>query len=329
MCKSLWVLGLVGAFSLHAADAAAKNNLYLQVSSHETAEAATAAAQRYVGSFSNIAVHATSNGFFALTIAELPTPSAERLLEQLLASTQIPNDSYLTVGARFSEIIWSSKVSEPSSPSVGKSGEPNTIKDPSNSYTGSGFHVSDDGHVLTNFHVIDGCHTVLVDGSYAEVMHTSEVFDLAILKTSGRIRKATAVFSERPVRLNADVTVVGYPYAGLLGGLNVTRGSVSSLKGIGGEPTRMQITAPVQPGNSGGPVVSADGKIVGVVVSRLAGQGVDDIPQNVNFAVRGEIAKLFLSQNGIEPDVHSAEAPLAPENLAKQTAQFTSLIACF
>ncbi len=148
------------------------------------------------------------------------------------------------------------------------------------------------------------------------------------MRTANDTDKAIAVFSERPARLNSDVTVVGYPYADLLSGLNVTRGAVSSLKGMGGDPTKMQITAPVQPGNSGGPVISADGKIVGVVVSRLVSNDVDDIPQNVNFAVRGEIAKLFLSQNGVEPEVRATGEPLASEDLAEQASGFTAFIEC-
>ncbi|WP_132546510.1 trypsin-like peptidase domain-containing protein [Rhodovulum euryhalinum] len=54
----------------------------------------------------------------------------------------------------------------------------------------------------------------------------------------------------------------GYPYFGILDGLNLTRGSVSSLKGIGGDGFTMQISAPVQPGNSGGPLLNEYGQVV-------------------------------------------------------------------
>lgn len=211
---------------------------------------------------------------------------------------------------------------------AGTDSKPDPDGNQPSSGSGSGIFVSNDGHVLTNFHVIDGCRSIAVDGSDAEVLSKSDVFDLAILRTANDTDKAIAVFSERPARLNSDVTVVGYPYADLLSGLNVTRGAVSSLKGMGGDPTKMQITAPVQPGNSGGPVISADGKIVGVVVSRLVSNDVDDIPQNVNFAVRGEIAKLFLSQNGVEPEVRATGEPLASEDLAEQASGFTAFIEC-
>ena len=78
-----------------------------------------------------------------------------------------------------------------------------------------------------------------------------------------------ARFSARPARLNADVTVIGFPLHGLLGGLNVTRGAISSTSGIKGDDDYFQMTAAVQPGNSGGSVVNELGAVIGVVVSKL------------------------------------------------------------
>ena len=143
-----------------------------------------------------------------------------------------------------------------------------------------------------------------------------------------------ARFAARPARLNADVTVAGYPLAGLLGGLNITRGAVTSLKGLGGATGAMQISAPVQPGNSGGPVVDVAGSVVGVVVAKLdagmVARETGDIPQNVNFAIRGEIAKLFLFQNEVAPaEAEAGAAPaLAPEDLADQVKRFTRFVTC-
>ena len=123
---------------------------------------------------------------------------------------------------------------------------------------------------------------------FKSIRNITDFFDLALLQTSVLQEKTVAVFAQSPARLNSDITVVGYPLSGLLGGLNVTRGSVSSLKGLRGDGVQMQISAPVQPGNSGGPVVSGSGAIVGVVVSKLNARRVadetGDIPQNVNFA---------------------------------------------
>jgi serine protease Do len=197
---------------------------------------------------------------------------------------------------------------------------------------GTGFVVSKAGHVLTNRHVVSGCFILTVGGARATLLAEDAVFDLALLQIEPEVGPAPAAFAADPARLNSDVTVAGYPLPDFLGGLNVTRGSVSSLKGIGGDGINMQITAPVQPGNSGGPVINAAGQVVGVVVAKLDAAAVaevyDDIPQNVNFAIRGEIAKLFLSQNGVDPVIAEASAAVSPEILAEMAQGFTRLITC-
>ncbi|WP_413867658.1 trypsin-like peptidase domain-containing protein [Albidovulum sp.] len=197
--------------------------------------------------------------------------------------------------------------------------------------SGSGFVVGPFGEVLSNAHVVSGCRAITVDGQPANVRATNDDFDLALIDTGVR-RHEIAAFAAGPAALNSDVTVIGYPLSGVLGGVNVTRGAVSSLSGMGGDATRMQISAPVQPGNSGGPVIDQRGAVVGVVVSKLDAQRMaetmGDIPQNVNFAIRGEIAKLFLSMNGVEPSIESATDPLAPEDLARRMTKVTVFVEC-
>lgn len=204
--------------------------------------------------------------------------------------------------------------------------------DPAPSGSGTGFIVTSDGHLLTNQHVISGCGSLSVDGQAATVLAEDALFDLALLRVDALSGAEPAVFAGSPARLNSDVTVVGYPLSGLLGGLNVTRGAVTSTKGVGGDGINMQISAPVQPGNSGGPVLNAFGQVVGVVVARLSDDfGMENfgvVPQNVNFAIRGEIAKLFLAQNGVEPVVAEAGGALSPEDLAEVAETFTRLVVC-
>lgn len=198
--------------------------------------------------------------------------------------------------------------------------------------SGSGFIVSSNGHVLTNAHVTEGCSRYSVDGARATLVASSETFDLAVLKTAPDRNRTVAQFARTPARLNSDVTAIGYPYAGLLGGVNVTRGSVSSLKGLMGDETRFQISAPVQSGNSGGPLLSSSGYVVGVVVAKLDAGAVEDaigdLPQNVNFAIRGEIAKLFLFQNGVTPVENDVARDLSGEALAELARGFTTHIEC-
>ncbi|MDQ2093622.1 S1C family serine protease [Rhodalgimonas zhirmunskyi] len=199
--------------------------------------------------------------------------------------------------------------------------------------TGSGFVVSQAGHVLTNAHVVEGCTRLKVGSAEARLIAQSAEWDLALIQLPENRVVEVASFAPMPAALNSDVTVIGFPLNGLLSGLNVTRGAVSSLKGLRGDGTRMQISAPVQPGNSGGPVVDRTGAVVGVVVSKLNAKELaersGDIAQNVNFAIRGEMAKLFLFQNGVTPRLSSSGAPIDPVALAKTASEFTVLINCY
>ncbi|MHA7772487.1 S1 family peptidase [Roseibium sp. M-1] len=199
--------------------------------------------------------------------------------------------------------------------------------------TGTGFAVTADGYLLTNAHVVEGCRGLKARGQQAFIVDSDENFDLALIHSPDLKPAGIAVFADTPAALNSDITTAGYPLTGLLGGLNITRGTVASRKGLGGSGINMQITAPLQPGNSGGPAVNASGLVVGVVVSKLnaavVAEAIGDIPQNVNFAVRGTIAQLFLHQNGITPQKAERGEPLAPEEIASRLSDYTFLISCF
>lgn len=197
--------------------------------------------------------------------------------------------------------------------------------------SGTGFVVSGSGHVLTNGHVVSQCGQVAVDGIRADVVALSSVEDLALVKVDAPT-SGVAAFAAKDARLNADVTVTGFPLNGLLTGLNVTRGSVSGALGIGGDDRRMQISAPIQSGNSGGPVLDASGAVVGVVVSKLNAARIADrtgeIPQNINFAIRADVARDFLKGNGLDVVEAGAASPVPPEDLAEAARRFTVLVGC-
>ncbi|WP_306143829.1 serine protease [Roseibium sp. MMSF_3412] len=197
---------------------------------------------------------------------------------------------------------------------------------------GTGFVVTGKGHVLTNAHVVKDCDKLDVNGYESELLAMDEQFDLALLLAPEMPVTRVATFANAPARLNSDVTIAGYPLHGLLGGLNITRGAVAAHKGIGGNGINMQITAPVQPGNSGGPAVDAAGNVVGVVVAKLntvaALELLGDIPQNINFAIRGSIAQLFLHQNGVSADLDEEDEPIAPETIAEELSEYTLVVRC-
>lgn len=200
--------------------------------------------------------------------------------------------------------------------------------------TGSGFRVSADGSILTNAHVVRGCAEVRVppEAGPAAVAARDEDADLALI--DGPPGAAAAFRRGRGVRPGAPIVVIGYPLRGILtAGANVSTGSVAALAGIRGNRGTIQITAPVQPGNSGGPVLDAAGNAVGVVVSRLdalrMARATGRVPQNVNFAVSASAARAFLDSEGVPYETASSNRARAPEDVAAAAKAFTVLIECW
>ena len=132
----------------------------------------------------------------------------------------------------------------------------------------------------------------------------------------------------RPAGVGETITVAGYPLAGLLGsGVSITTGVVSNAAGPNNDVRLMQITAPVQQGNSGGPVLDSEGRVVGVVVSKLdaiaLAQLTGDLPQNVNFAIKEVVAKTMLDTHGVSYRTHSEEsATVSPTDAARDITIF-------
>jgi S1-C subfamily serine protease len=173
--------------------------------------------------------------------------------------------------------------------------------------TGTGFYVNRAGQMLTAAHVVRDCLLIEAqkDGATFAVStrHASDLLDLAVID-SGQV-----VATELPFRtgnelvLGESLTNVGYPLSGLLASTpNVTRGNVSARAGLKGSVGLFQFSAPIQPGSSGGPVVSDGGELLGITVSTLntaalVRQGL--LPQNVNFALDAKYAATFLREHAV------------------------------
>lgn len=202
---------------------------------------------------------------------------------------------------------------------------------------GSGFVIDRSGGVVTNQHVIDGCSAfkVIHEGrSYpAELIGSDKSFDLALLRYSSPNFATPALLRQGVPDVGEVVYVAGFPLAGLLANdMNFTDGTVSSSAGIGGDVSRLQITAPVQAGNSGGPLLDVRGHIVGVIVSKLnainISKAVGDLPQNVNFAIKGDMLRIFLDAHRIKLGLGSAAAKVDPVQIAKRARDFTVQVSC-
>ncbi len=180
-------------------------------------------------------------------------------------------------------------------------------KNSSRTYMGTGFFINN-STVITNHHVVKKCKSIdIVRGEYkvsANLLVEDSRNDLAVLKTAKVNNSFLQFRAGKGIRIGDKIIVLGYPLGKLLGtGVKLTTGNVSSLTGLVDDVTNMQITAPVQPGNSGGPLLDSSGNIVGIVVARLEKDLSGNVAQNVNIAIKSNVLQMLLDTKNIDYDV--------------------------
>ena len=166
--------------------------------------------------------------------------------------------------------------------------------------SGSGFIVSKDGTVITNYHVIEGCelNKVTYKGSQleAKVLSIDKVNDIAILKTNINSDTAFAVSNE-DVSLLEDVVVAGFPLGKQISSaIKTHKGVVTALAGAGDNYSFFQTDAAINQGNSGGPIINQKGNVIGIAVQTWVEEGV----QGVHFGIKSSTLKTFASANGLK-----------------------------
>ena len=207
---------------------------------------------------------------------------------------------------------------------------------PKTTSSGSGFFVSPSGHILTNAHVIEDCSEIDVtpDGQptrRARLVASDKVNDLAIVHAEGS-PPLSLTFGSAGARLGEPVAAFGFPLSNVLTrNGNFTLGHVTALAGIGDDSRYLQISAPVQSGNSGGPLLDYSGNIAGVVTAKLnalrTAIATGDIPQNVNFAIKASQARSFLEASRVP--VQSSEGKQhTPVELAERARKASVFIFC-
>lgn len=172
---------------------------------------------------------------------------------------------------------------------------------PSRADTGTAFVVGADGYLLTCHHVIAEATQVTV--TIGEERHAAQVLaadaeqDLAVLKIDVTGLTALPLGNSNELETGETVRTFGYPLIGQLGtSLKVTTGAVSGIASRGARRL-IQVDAPINPGGSGGPLVNAEGEVVGVVSAKLPGEQAS----NVGFVIPINYAKPLLRDEGVEP----------------------------
>jgi S1-C subfamily serine protease len=205
--------------------------------------------------------------------------------------------------------------------------------------SGTGFFISNDGYLVTNFHVVEDADNLSVKTKKglvpATIVKLDRSNDLAILKVAGNFN-ALPLSSGGDARLGQSVFTIGFPNPDMQGmEPKLTRGEISSLAGMQDDPRHFQISVPVQPGNSGGPLVDLNGNVVGVVSMRLgdlrALKFTGALPQNVNYAIKSSVL------NGLVKSVPAVgtKAALAPvkdtkfEEIVRQVEDSVAIVLGF
>ena len=206
--------------------------------------------------------------------------------------------------------------------------------------SGTGFVIDDKGDMVTAYHVVKGCTISSLKvrhgefSASAELVASDEPNDLAVINGSLLNLQPVKFRDGKGIRPADSVVAIGYPYAGLLATTpEVTTGTVTALAGLGDDSRYLQITAPIQPGNSGGPLFDLAGNVVATVVSTLdpliRAKLTGSLPQNVNFATKSEIVREFLDTKGIDYQAAASTTKLDPADIGEAGSRSVVMVECF
>ncbi len=159
----------------------------------------------------------------------------------------------------------------------------------------TGFCISPSGYLVTAQHFTASAREFKVVTKTglvpADLVREDPANDMAVLKLRGGFPVALGIRSSRLVKLGESVATVGFPNTAMQGQEpKLTDGKISSLAGLHDDPRMFQMSVPIQPGNSGGPLFDMNGNVIGIVVRAL----VSPTTQNVNYAVKSSMLLTFL-----------------------------------
>ncbi|APG48084.1 trypsin-like peptidase domain-containing protein [Phaeobacter porticola] len=194
----------------------------------------------------------------------------------------------------------------------------------------SGFYVDAKGSVVTTSDVVAGCARVTLDHEYqAEVAFNDSAAGIAVLRPVEPLAPmAVANLASASARLQSDIAVSGFSYEGVLGAPSLSWGSLQDVKDLSGNAgvSRLQLTS--QPGDAGGPVLTTDGAVQGMLLSQNI--GANQLPDGVSFAANADSLRSALSTAGVTATDASAGATALPVGaLTRQASGMTVLVSCW
>lgn len=194
----------------------------------------------------------------------------------------------------------------------------------------SGFFVDQGGTVLTAQSTVAECERITLDGRYdAKVLASDAALGLAALTPRDAIApRAVAGFDTTSTRAGEEIAVAGYSFGGALSAPSLTFGEFATKGGLGGEAHLDRLTVTSLPGDAGGPVLRSSGALLGMLLARNEGTS-RRLPEDVGFALSGEMVMTWLNSNGIRPQKGGGREVLDPVDMSALAADMTVLVSCW
>lgn len=217
-------------------------------------------------------------------------------------------------------------------------GDANTemVNQQTEQWSGTGYAIGN-GYIVTNNHVAEGAKNISIKGvngdmntGYtAEIVATDKTNDIAILKITDFAFKGFGTIpyavQQRMADVGEDVFVLGYPLTQALGNeIKLTNGIISSRTGFQGNISTYQMSAPVQPGNSGGPMFDGKGNVIGIVVAGVPGA------ENVGYAIKTSYLNILIESAGLNINMpnNNSISSLSLAEMVKRVKNFVFYIEC-
>lgn len=204
-------------------------------------------------------------------------------------------------------------------------------------WSGTGFALKK-GYIVTNYHVAGNAKSIEIfgingnfeKGYKADIVGVDKVSDLTLLKIADEsiAKTINPPYSYYPsmVDVGENIYVLGYPLTQSMGNeIKLTNGIISSRSGYEGDVTLYQISAPIQPGNSGGPMFDMKGRIVGVVCAKHGGA------ENASYAIKTSYLKNLVESVASASILPTSTVPMDKElkNQVKRVKNFVYMIKCY
>ena len=193
----------------------------------------------------------------------------------------------------------------------------------------TGFVVSKDGVIVTNSANIETCKRVTIgDTVDLDLIARNRQMELAVLKpASAYTPRSFALFSDEKPQLGAEVTVAGFSFPQVMDVATLNYGTLTAMTGRGGDETSLRVSAFLETGDTGGPVLDDRGAVIGMRLARSDQE--TGLPEYVNFALRAEPIMALLDRHNLTYGRAKSFDSVAPEDLAYMAGDFTVKVSCW